>query len=71
MSNQNKKVKFLGGKEFGKFMIFLSKVHQMLQQVLTERPKTNKKVILDQFCIPIYYKIWNMMQKSDSIFRLT
>ena len=43
VKSKQKNVKFFLGKEFGKFMFFLSKVHQMLQQVLTERPKTKKK----------------------------
>jgi hypothetical protein len=44
MSNQNKKMSNLFlGTEFGKFMFFLSNVHKMLQQVLTEEPKSKKR----------------------------
>ena len=72
MSNQNKKMSNLFlGTEFGKFMFFLSKVHQMLQQVLTEGLKRKKKEswLNSVFLNTTKFRIWcrNLIQFSDCL----
>ena len=71
MSNQNKKTSnFFWAKNLENSCFFV-KSSSNAPTGVDRKTQNEKKVILDQFCIPIYHKIWNMMQKSDSIFRLT